>query len=184
MRDECRGRLTAGVGQRADAFDGRDKNVARLQKLRRFPRRPYPARGACRDDVSRVQGHHSAQVDHDVDGVEVVVKMKSELIGNIHQQILHGGVTATVLDVVGGLTAFSGLVASRDDWSLEELEKRILTLGTIDLRVDYLRPGRGEIFTGTGTVIRAGNRVSVSRMELHNEKGDHIAFGTGTYMVG
>ncbi|MEZ9198973.1 thioesterase family protein [Shewanella sp. 10N.286.54.B9] len=121
---------------------------------------------------------------YDVDGVEVVVKMKSELIGNIHQQILHGGVTATVLDVVGGLTAFSGLVASRDDWSLEELEKRILTLGTIDLRVDYLRPGRGEIFTGTGTVIRAGNRVSVSRMELHNEKGDHIAFGTGTYMVG
>ncbi|QQX79979.1 thioesterase family protein [Shewanella sp. KX20019] len=121
---------------------------------------------------------------YDVDGIEVVVKMKPELIGNIHQQILHGGVTATVLDVVGGLTAFSGLVASRDDWSIEELEKRIKTLGTIDLRIDYLRPGRGEIFTGTGTVIRAGNRVSVSRMELHNEQGDHIAFGTGTYMVG
>ena len=121
---------------------------------------------------------------YDIDGVEIQVTMKPELIGNIHQQILHGGVTATVLDVVGGLTAFSGLVASRDDWSIEELEHRIKTLGTIDLRVDYLRPGRGEIFTGTGTVIRAGNRVSVSRMELHNEKGDHIAFGTGTYMVG
>ncbi|MGS0680006.1 thioesterase family protein [Shewanella sp. 125m-7] len=121
---------------------------------------------------------------YDMDGVEIQVTMKPELIGNIHQQILHGGVTATVLDVVGGLTAFSGLVASRDDWSIEELEHRIKTLGTIDLRVDYLRPGRGEIFTGTGTVIRAGNRVSVSRMELHNEKGDHIAFGTGTYMVG
>ncbi|GIU11572.1 MULTISPECIES: thioesterase family protein [unclassified Shewanella] len=121
---------------------------------------------------------------YDLEGVEVQVTMKPELIGNIHQQILHGGVTATVLDVVGGLTAFSGLVASRDDWSLEELESRIRTLGTIDMRVDYLRPGRGEIFTGTGTVIRSGNRVSVSRMELHNEKGDHIAFGTGTYMVG
>ncbi|MCL1059760.1 thioesterase family protein [Shewanella gelidimarina] len=121
---------------------------------------------------------------YDVEGVEVVVEMKPELIGNIHQKILHGGVTATVLDVVGGLTAFSGLVASRDDWSIQELEKRIQTLSTIDLRIDYLRPGRGEIFTGTGTVIRAGNRVSVSRMELHNEKGDHIAFGTGTYMVG
>ena len=121
---------------------------------------------------------------YDMDGVEIQVTMKPELIGNIHQQILHGGVTATVLDVVGGLTAFSGLVASRDDWSIEELAHRIKTLGTIDLRIDYLRPGRGEIFTGTGTVIRAGNRVSVSRMELHNEKGDHIAFGTGTYMVG
>ncbi|MBB1383055.1 thioesterase family protein, partial [Shewanella sp. SR41-2] len=31
---------------------------------------------------------------------------------------------------------------------------------------------------------RSGNRVSVCRMELHNEQGVHIAFGTGTYMVG
>ncbi|MCG9697789.1 thioesterase family protein [Shewanella sp. Isolate11] len=121
---------------------------------------------------------------YDSQGVEVVIEMKSELIGNIHQQILHGGVTATVLDVVGGLTAFSGLAASRDDWQADELLKRLQTLGTIDLRVDYLLPGKGNIFTGTGTVIRAGNRVSVCRMELHNEQGDHIAFGTGTYMVG
>lgn len=136
---------------------------------------------------SKVPFHNLLGMDirrYDIDGVEVVVHMKNELIGNIHQQILHGGVTATVLDVVGGLTAFSGLVASRDDWSIEELQKRLHTLGTIDLRIDYLRPGRGECFTGTGTVIRAGNRVSVCRMELHNEKGDHIAFGTGTYMVG
>jgi len=121
---------------------------------------------------------------YDLDGVEVVINMKPELIGNIHQQILHGGVTATVLDVVGGLTAFAGLVASRDDWSIEDLQLRLQTLGTIDLRIDYLRPGRGTQFTGTGTVIRAGNRVSVCRMELHNEQGAHIAFGTGTYMVG
>lgn len=121
---------------------------------------------------------------YDIDGVEVVVTMKPELIGNIHQQILHGGVTATVLDVVGGLTAFAGLTASRDDWSVEELQQRLTTLGTIDLRIDYLRPGRGQIFTGTGQVIRSGNRVSVCRMELHNEQGTHIAFGTGTYMVG
>ena len=136
---------------------------------------------------SKVPFHNLLGMDikrYDMDGIEVVVNMKQELIGNIHQQILHGGVTATVLDVVGGLTAFSGLVASRDDWSMEELQTRLQTLGTIDLRIDYLRPGRGELFTGTGTVIRAGNRVSVCRMELHNEKGDHIAFGTGTYMVG
>ncbi len=121
---------------------------------------------------------------YDLDGVEVVINMKPELIGNIHQQILHGGVTATVLDVVGGLTVFAGLVASREDWSIEDLQSRLQTLGTIDLRIDYLRPGRGMQFTGTGTVIRAGNRVSVCRMELHNEQGSHIAFGTGTYMVG
>ncbi|WYB25258.1 thioesterase family protein [Gallaecimonas sp. GXIMD1310] len=57
-------------------------------------------------------------------------------------------------------------------------------MGTIDMRVDYLRPGRGERFVATAEVIRAGNKVAVTRMELHNEKGDHIAFGTGTYLVG
>lgn len=121
---------------------------------------------------------------YDIDGVEVVIKMKPELIGNIHQHILHGGVTATLLDVVGGLTCFAGLSPSREDWTIEALEQRLTTLGTIDMRVDYLRPGRGEIFTATGCVIRSGNRVSVCRMELHNEQGTHIAFGTGTYMVG
>ncbi|WP_394129284.1 thioesterase family protein [Shewanella maritima] len=121
---------------------------------------------------------------YDTDGVEVVINMKPELVGNIHQNILHGGVTATLLDVVGGLTAFAGLVSSKQDWTIEQLQNRLTTLGTIDLRVDYLRPGRGETFTGTGSVIRAGNRVSVCRMELHNEQGTHIAFGTGTYMVG
>jgi uncharacterized protein (TIGR00369 family) len=123
-------------------------------------------------------------IRYNIQGVEVAIKMKPELIGNIHQNILHGGVTATILDVVGGLTVFAGLVGSRDDWQIEELQQRLTTLGTIDMRVDYLRPGRGQVFTGTGSVIRSGNRVSVCRMELHNEEGTHIAFGTGTYMVG
>ncbi|WP_153914485.1 thioesterase family protein [Shewanella sp. TC10] len=121
---------------------------------------------------------------YDKNGVEVVIRLKPELIGNIYQNILHGGVSATLLDVVGGLTAFAGLVSSRDDWTYEQLEKRLTTLGTIDMRVDFLRPGRGEVFTGTGRVIRSGNRVSVCSMEMHNEDGMQIALGTGTYLVG
>ena len=121
---------------------------------------------------------------YDLNGVEVMVAMKPELIGNIHHNILHGGVTASVLDVVGSLTAFSAVVASRDDWQPDQLKARLRSLSTIDMRVDYLRPGRGEMFVGTGQVIRSGNKVSVCRMELHNEDNEHIAFGTGTYMVG
>ncbi|WP_299008107.1 thioesterase family protein [uncultured Shewanella sp.] len=121
---------------------------------------------------------------YDLNGLEMTVNMRTELVGNIHQNILHGGVTASVLDVVGGFTAFAGLIDSREDWRIDELKDRVKTLSTIDLRIDYLRPGKGETFTGTGSVIRAGNRVSVCRMELHNEQDDHIAFGTGTYMVG
>lgn len=62
--------------------------------------------------------------------------------------------------------------------------ERFSRLGTIDLRVDYLRPGRGNEFIATAHIIRAGSKVTVARMELHNEEGTHIAFGTGTYLVG
>lgn len=44
--------------------------------------------------------------------------------------------------------------------------------------------GRGNEFIATAHIIRAGSKVTVARMELHNEEGTHIAFGTGTYLVG
>ena len=120
----------------------------------------------------------------EADAVELRIKMKPELVGNTVHQILHGGVTASILDVAGGMIAFAAVLERMEDLSLEAVEARLKNLGTIDLRVDYLRPGRGEQFIATAKVIRTGNKVAVSRMELHNEKGDHIAFGTGTYMVG
>lgn len=118
------------------------------------------------------------------DRVELKIKMKPQLVGNVLHGILHGGVTATLLDVAGGMIVFDQVLETMDFVSQETVVSKIQNLGTIDLRVDYLRPGRGEEFTATATVIRAGNKVAVARMELHNEKGDHIAFGTGTYMVG
>ncbi|MCG7533007.1 thioesterase family protein [Psychrobium sp. MM17-31] len=116
--------------------------------------------------------------------IELKIAMKPELVGNIMHGILHGGVTASMLDVAGGMIVFSDVLENMEDLSKEAVMKRLQNLGTIDLRIDYLRPGRGEEFTATATVIRTGNKVAVARMELHNEKGDHIAFGTGTYMVG
>jgi acyl-coenzyme A thioesterase PaaI-like protein len=52
------------------------------------------------------------------------------------------------------------------------------------MRVDYLRPGRGKRFRSSGTVMRTGNKVAVTRMELRNEGNVVIAVGTGAYIVG
>ncbi len=68
--------------------------------------------------------------------------------------------------------------------SEDELRQRLSRMGTIDLRVDYLRPGRGERFTATSSLLRAGNKVAVARVELHNEDQLYIASATATYMVG
>ena len=58
------------------------------------------------------------------------------------------------------------------------------SIGTIDLRVDYLRPGRGKYFVATGRVVRLGNRVAVAHIELVNDAGELIATGGAAYMVG
>ena len=115
---------------------------------------------------------------------EIRFQWQDKLIGNPIQQILHGGVTASALDLAGGVVAAANIIDQLDDLSPENIQQSLRKLGTIDLRTDFLRPGRGEEFIATAQIIRSGNKVAVARMELHNEKNDHIACGTGTYMVG
>jgi uncharacterized protein (TIGR00369 family) len=116
--------------------------------------------------------------------VKLNFEMKEEFIGNYIQGILHGGVISSVLDATGGITATIGTLQKMAGYSIEEIKKGITKVGTIDLRVDYLRPGRGEYFISTGSIMRVGRKVSVTRMELHNEKNLLLAVGTGTYIVG
>jgi uncharacterized protein (TIGR00369 family) len=111
-------------------------------------------------------------------------KSKPELIGNPFHGILHGGVTATALDVVGGCMAIAGMQVRNLHISDEEISKKLTRTGTVDLRIDYLRPGKGEHFHAIAKLLRSGNKVAVVRMELHNEKNTLIALGTGTYMTG
>jgi uncharacterized protein (TIGR00369 family) len=106
--------------------------------------------------------------------------MREELVGNFHEGILHGGVISASLDVVGGMAAM--VTAMLRESSLEEGLARLRPASTIDLRVDYLRPGSGRQFTARGFTIRAGSRVAVARMEMHNEHEDLLAVGTGTYI--
>lgn len=115
---------------------------------------------------------------------EVSFHWHDKLVGNPMQKILHGGVTASALDLAGGVVAAANIIANMGEVSPEIIQENLSKLGTIDLRTDFLRPGRGEHFIATAHIIRSGSKVAVARMELHNEKGDHIAFGTGTYMVG
>jgi len=115
---------------------------------------------------------------------EVRFVWQDKLIGNPMQKILHGGVTASALDLAGGVVAAANIIEQLGETTPEEIQQSLRKLGTIDLRTDFLRPGRGDEFIATAQIIRSGSKVAVARMELHNEQGDHIAFGTGTYMVG
>lgn len=118
------------------------------------------------------------------DFVSVRFAMRNELIGNSVHGILHGGVISTVLDAAGGLAAAASILEKMQGQSAQEIAARIARIGTIDLRVDYLRPGRGDFFRARSTIMRTGNKVAVTRMEIFNNKEILIAVGTGTYIVG
>ncbi|MCW2107250.1 UNVERIFIED_ORG: acyl-coenzyme A thioesterase PaaI-like protein [Rahnella aquatilis] len=124
----------------------------------------------------------------DCDYADLKFTNQTKLVGNAAQKILHGGVIAAVLDVAAGLVCVTSSLICRDkpDHPLLEAEmrQRLSKMGTIDLRVDYLRPGRGEYFIASASLIRAGNKVSVARVDLHSDTGIHIATTTATYMVG
>ena len=120
----------------------------------------------------------------DLDKIGIRFEMSSELVGNFTRSNLHGGVISSVLDVTGGMVAWTGIMKKMEGQSFDEISERFNKIGTIDIRVDYLRPGLGEYFIATGSTLRTGNKVSVTRMELHNDKGILIAVGTGTYVVG
>ncbi|KHL70357.1 MULTISPECIES: thioesterase family protein [Pseudomonas] len=110
--------------------------------------------------------------------------MRAELVGNFVQGILHGGAIATLLDVAGGAMALIGACERLNELPVAERMARLARLGTIDLRIDYLRPGRGMSFIASAVPLREGNKVAVVRSELHNQDGVLIAVGTGTYLCG
>ncbi len=105
--------------------------------------------------------------------------MRPELVGNPSRQILHGGVISATLDVVGGFALMMALLQEA-----KEPPKAFPNMGTIDLRVDYLRPGRGKHFIATARIVRKGSRIAVTHMELVNDEGEHIASGSAAYVVG
>ncbi|MBF0286527.1 MAG: thioesterase family protein [SAR324 cluster bacterium] len=111
------------------------------------------------------------------------LEMRNDLVGHYLRGMLHGGVIASIIDVTGGLTAFLGVLEKSGNLQIGESMELLPNLSTIDLRVDYLRPGLGHWFIATGDVLRIGSKVAVTRIELHNDETILIAAGTGSYVI-
>jgi uncharacterized protein (TIGR00369 family) len=106
------------------------------------------------------------------------VPWRDELLGDTLRAAVHGGVTSMLVDTAGGAACFTMLDRDED------------RISTVDLRVDYLRPGTAGDLWCTAEIVRMGNRVGVARMEVFGgalpEKGTPrrpIATGQGVYNV-
>ncbi|MEO8249949.1 MAG: thioesterase family protein [Burkholderiales bacterium] len=117
------------------------------------------------------------------DSITAHIEMRPELIGNYEHHRLHGGVISATLDTVGGLAVLAGVAARHGNEPPEQQLMRFGRIGTVDLRVDYLRQGIGARFEVRANVLRLGSRLASTRMEFLGEAGELVAAGAGTYIV-
>ncbi len=111
------------------------------------------------------------------------IAMRPELVGHYQHNRVHGGVISACLDAMGGLAVMAAIGARHmDEPPLQRLQ-RFGKLGTIDLRVDYLRPGVGEYFELRAEVLRLGSRVGSTRMEFLGADGKLFSTGAAAYIV-
>ncbi|CAN5473713.1 hypothetical protein BH10ACI3_BH10ACI3_27950 [soil metagenome] len=105
-------------------------------------------------------------VDLRPDEAVISIEMRDDL--RQPSGVLHGGVTATLID-----TAMAFAVRTR----LAMTE----ATATIDLTVHYLRPHITGTFTCTARVVRAGKRIFTVSADVVNDDGKHIATAVSTY---
>lgn len=109
--------------------------------------------------------------------------MQPELVGHAPSGRLHGGVTSAVLDALGGLALMVAIGAKHPGETTDEVLHRLVRVGTIDLRVDFLRPGVGHFFIGRARVTRLGGRIGSTQMTLESDTGALIATGAAAYVI-
>lgn len=97
---------------------------------------------------------------------EITIEMRDELLQP--GGVLHGGVTATLIDTAMAYAVISKLVPG---------EKA----STVDLTVHYLRPHTAGAFTCTAKVVRAGRRIFTVSADVANDDGKLIATALSTY---
>lgn len=115
--------------------------------------------------------------------VRVRLDMRPELVGHYAYGRLHGGVISTTLDSLAGMALLVELAEKHAEDSADQVMHRFGRMGTIDLRVDFLRQGVGQYFIGRAKVTRLGGRLGSAQTRLENEHGTLIATGAASFVI-
>jgi uncharacterized protein (TIGR00369 family) len=117
------------------------------------------------------------------EGVAGRIAMKQDLVGHYAYQRLHGGVISAGLDAMAGLAVMAAIGARHMDETPEQRLHRFGKLGTIDLRIDYLRQAISSHFDLSAEVLRLGSRVATVRMECRDAEAKLLSTGSAAYIV-
>lgn len=102
---------------------------------------------------------------------ELVLPFKAELVGNPHNRVLHAGVATSLADMSGAMAVFT-LLHARE------------SLATLDLRIDYLRPGAPDIdLFCQAECYRLTSQIAFTRSTLYqSDPQTPVAHAVATYM--
>lgn len=122
-----------------------------------------------RIDVSPFQRWLGLQVTEVGEGkICVTLPWKEELVSNPTPPTVHGGILASLIDLMGLYCV---------------LTTGSISLATVDLRVDYHRPaGTGALRAEAG-IIKLGSKVSTAETKVFGENGKLVASGRGVYLM-
>ncbi len=88
------------------------------------------------------------------------------------RDVAHGGIVASLVDVAMGTAAAGGNYETR---------KRYVV--TLELKVNYLAPARGNKLTATAKVVRGGARTFVVECRVVTDLGEECAMALGTFIT-
>ena len=86
-----------------------------------------------------------------------------------HLGVVHGGAIATLADHCGWYAVIS------------QLDKGFTSV-TIELKINYLKPAKGEILTAEAKVVNRTKRTAFTTIEIF-AKDTLVAFATATYSI-
>jgi uncharacterized protein (TIGR00369 family) len=116
----------------------------------------------------RFQGMHA---ELNGDEMTAVLPFAQRLVGNIQLPALHGGVIGAFMEA----TALAQLSVTQGSAKVHK---------TIDITVEYLRPGRAQTTYARADLRKVGRRVANVHVEAWQEARDHpIAFLRGHFLL-
>jgi uncharacterized protein (TIGR00369 family) len=120
---------------------------------------------------------HMRRIGYEVISVEGGVCLarlpySAELVGDPTTGVLHGGVVTSLLDSTGGAAVLSRL-------------GKPVSLATLDLRIDYLRPSTpGESVSARVECFKHTHNIAFARgVAFNGDESDPIAAMAATYML-
>lgn len=111
--------------------------------------------------------------DIDRGRVTISIPWRPEIVGDPTVPALHGGVIGAVADATGGIAVWT------------TLENPMSRVSTVDMRVDYLRPGKQEKLIAEAIVIRSGGRLGWADVRLYHptRETDLVATARAVYAI-